>query len=145
MKTLIIMRHGQAGDADTDYLRPLTEEGTQQCLQTADELADAGITLDRVLTSSASRARRSAELVSEALGFTGKIEAHRSLYLADPAYYLDAIRNTDASHSTLLLVAHNPGLSHLASRLRGTHVGLKTAGWALVQFESNSWGSLGSH
>ena len=135
MTVVILMRHGDAEQASSDYLRPLSQRGRLQCLATAGRLKDEGIPLNRVLCSSALRAKASAELVTEALEFADPIDAQRSLYLAGPDEYLAALRHRQTEYPTTLLVAHNPGLSQLASVLRNTRISLATADYCLVRLE----------
>jgi len=53
---LVLMRHGEAGEADParwpgDHERPLTEAGRHEHAQVATALRRMGVTFDRILTS----------------------------------------------------------------------------------------------
>ena len=143
MKTLVLMRHGEAGEADTDHARPLTTAGRQQCLRVSRELREAGVAPDRVLCSDAERARTSAELVLEGLALATALQSDRALYLAEPLDYLTALQSARPTVDTQLLVAHNPGLSTLASILEGRAIALPTAGYAVMRLELSDWTALG--
>ena len=140
MKILILMRHGEADDASDDFLRPLTPRGRQQCLDVGRQLSTRQLQPQRVICSSATRAHESARLVCETLGCDEPIQPLRELYLAAPQTYLKAVRQTDPSIGTLLLVAHNPGLSELAGQLLGRFVGLPAAGHVVQEVED--WSAL---
>jgi phosphohistidine phosphatase len=142
VKTLILMRHGEADDADTDHERPLSQRGRLQCLEAVRELELAGHRPDRVLCSSALRAVQSARLVAEGLGYLPSLAPDESLYLAEPRGYLRALRACGSEVHTVLLVAHNPGLSELASRLSSVHVALHTAGYHVSQHGIEHWSDL---
>lgn len=141
-KTIILMRHGEADEASSDYARPLSTRGRAQCLATAGRLRAAGVVVDRLLYSSATRTAQSAQLVAQSLGAQDKLEADETLYLAEASRYLAALRSSASDVSTVLLIAHNPGLSQLASALRGRHTALSTAGYALVRRELSDWREL---
>jgi phosphohistidine phosphatase len=92
-RRITLMRHGHAADdRNDDYSRPLSERGGAAARQAGVALAQAGYTPEHVLASSAPRARTTAELVALACGYTGPVQAQRSLYLADDAQYLAALR-----------------------------------------------------
>jgi phosphohistidine phosphatase len=143
LRTLILMRHGDAEDAPSDHERPLSARGRQQCAGVGRQLREAGVEPGAVICSSAERARVSAELVVEALGSSRAPAVDATLYLAEPRAYLAAVHGVDDGIEALLLVAHNPGLSDLASRLLGEHVALPTAGYAIIERELGSWRELG--
>jgi phosphohistidine phosphatase len=137
------MRHGEAEGDAVDHERALTARGRQQCVAAAEALAAAGFRPDAVLCSSAERAHRSAELAAEALGFSGPLEVREALYLAEPPTYVAALRGLPDTVRSVLLVAHNPGLSVLASGLHRAHVALPTGGQARFDIDLDSWGDLG--
>jgi phosphohistidine phosphatase len=137
------MRHGEAESDAVDHERALTARGRQQCVAAAEALAAAGFRPDAVLCSSAERAHRSAGLAAEALGFAGSPEVREALYLAAPHTYVGALRQLPDTVRSVLLVAHNPGLSVLASGLRRAHVALPTGGHARFEVDLDSWADLG--
>ncbi|MEK7793296.1 MAG: histidine phosphatase family protein, partial [Candidatus Hydrogenedentota bacterium] len=78
MKTLLVMRHAKSGPAQhgmEDHARPLNERGRQDAPQMGRFLAQQGLRPGVVISSTAKRARKTAELVAKALEFTGTIEA----------------------------------------------------------------------
>lgn len=139
MKTLILMRHGQAVTAAVDRTRELSATGVEQCRGVGAQLLDAGITLDRVLCSPATRARRTAELVAEGVRFAGAIENLELLYQADVGDYEDVLLGTPDAVNTLLIVAHNPTISDFATRIERSRIGFPPAGFCIQQRPVRRW------
>ena len=72
-----------------------------------------------ILTSDAQRALRTATIVAKRLGVES-MRVESQLYLATPERLLAVVGRQDASLSSLLVVAHNPGLTELANQLLPT-------------------------
>ncbi|PRI10036.1 SixA phosphatase family protein [Leucobacter massiliensis] len=122
MPQLILVRHaksdwGEPGLRDHD--RPLNARGERDAPVLAARLAVArdadpdAFGIARVLSSTAQRARSTAEHFGAALGIP--VEFDEALYLA-PAETLLATAAA-ANVDGVLLVAHDPGISGLAHRL----------------------------
>jgi phosphohistidine phosphatase len=136
---LVLLRHGEASvDAGTDHARQLTAAGGREVSDVATRLRELGWIPDRVVTSSANRARSSAALVTDALETPAAI-VHGELYNGGLAALRAAISSLDEDVASVLVVGHNPGLSAAASRLTSSSVALSTANAALMQIESDSW------
>jgi phosphohistidine phosphatase len=108
MRTLVLMRHAAAGNAPgkTDRDRPLRAEGRQEAEAAGAWLRAAGVAPDKVLCSTAVRAR---ETVAR-LGLDGvPVEVEHDLYLAPADAILDRVA-VEGDAPTLLVVGHNPGL-----------------------------------
>lgn len=148
MKTLLVLRHAKAAGSSPsgeDRDRPLTERGERdakamgKCLRKLDVIPDA------VISSTATRARQTAEIVAEHCKFKGRIECRDDLYLPTTATLIAAIRgNTDAD--CLLVVGHNPGLEDLVNQLVAGSAGgvhLCTAALARIDFDGDDWSSVG--
>jgi phosphohistidine phosphatase len=145
LRRIILMRHGHAADdRNDDYSRPLSERGSAAARQAGVALARAGYTPEHVLSSSAPRARTTAELVALGGGYTGPIQSERSLYLADAAQYLVALRGLPDSVRNVLLVAHNPGLTALARQLCRASADLAPAEYVSVSLDLEHWAELDS-
>lgn len=117
MKTLFLMRHGDAPQARTDRERMLSELGQQQCREMSNHLE--GLSLSRVITSDYQRAIDSANLVTES--FQGSLEYLQNELLRPMAnakkalnFICDELESLDPQGS-LLVVCHMPLISELAS------------------------------
>lgn len=114
--TLLLMRHAKAADTGPggDHDRPLTDRGNGEATAAGEALTASGITVDRVLCSSATRARQTATALE-----VGNTELTQQMYNADSDALLDLIQQQDESVGTLLLVGHAPGIPGLAEQLTG--------------------------
>ena len=127
---MLILRHGKAApeEAGSDRDRRLTQRGKRAAEVVGHLLRDEDLVPDRVVTSSAERARDTARRVVAAAKFDGVIDELDELYLAEPDAYIAAVRRLAGDAERVLLVGHNPGLEALALILTGEPVSLPTAG-----------------
>ena len=111
---LFLMRHAQAADTAAgrgDIARTLTRHGRSQARHVGGVLADQGIEL--ILCSSAMRTRETAELLN--LGVP--IDYRDSLYNAGSRWISTELAGVADWVSTVLVVAHAPGVPALAHDL----------------------------
>jgi len=126
---LYIMRHGPAVErGHTDYPndndRPLTPEGKKKVSKIAAGLRTLEITLDAIFSSPLPRARRTAEIVAEALHPRCKFRLTEHLSPdADPAKLLHLLQQQKGAKN-LLIVGHEPDLGNLVSLLLTGQPGL---------------------
>ena len=100
---------------------------------------------DLVLSSSALRARTTAELVVEAAGWSCPQRATDTLYLGSLGSVLGEITAQDAELARLLVVGHQPTCSELASRLiGGGQLAFPPAALARIDFEGARWSDVES-
>jgi phosphohistidine phosphatase len=126
---LFLLRHGPALDRDPrrwpdDTLRPLSPDGVRSTRRSARGLAGLVGEADRLLTSPAVRAARTAELFGEALTGAPQLERWEELGPGEPAAgALERLRRTMRGRARVVVVGHEPQLSEL--------LGLSVAGEAL--------------
>jgi phosphohistidine phosphatase len=141
MKTLLILRHAKSSWkqplADCD--RPLNKRGKADAPRMGKVLRDAGLQPDWIISSTAKRARETAEKVVESLGTAAGIELSSELYLAGPASYRRVLRRVSDAHHCVLVVGHNPGLELLLESLTGRSETLPTAALARVRLAIAQW------
>ncbi len=145
MRTLLILRHAKAKPEDaatTDHERPLAERGLRDARRVGEWLASEALVPDAILTSTAVRAKTTAEIVRSALGADLPLKLESSLYLASPDRYLAALRGWPDDEACVLVVGHNPGLEELVTRVSGVREALATASLAHVRFPVRSWSEL---
>ncbi len=147
MKTILLLRHGKSDwDADygPDHDRPLNGRGREAARTMGRFLATSGTRPDRIVTSTAVRARSTLEIAREAGGLTAPVREARSLYGAGPAELLRTIHDQDDAASVLLLVGHQPGWGETVSRLvGGGAVRFPTAALARVDVAVGRWQEVG--
>jgi phosphohistidine phosphatase len=142
MKTLLILRHAKSSWRKAelaDHDRPLSKRGKRDAPRIGNLLRREELVPDLIISSSATRARRTAELVSEACGYGGELQLERDLYAADPEAYLDALQLLPESIKCVMVVGHNPGLEELLELLTGEWQRLPTAALAQVKLRLDAW------
>jgi len=146
MKTLLVMRHAKSdypAHIDSDFARPLNGRGQSDLPRVASLLSQYGPLPERILSSSALRARQTAEGIAGYIGLAPEqLELDEALYLAPPDTVLDRIGQLPARAETILLIAHNPGLEELIYLLSGTRSELPTAGIAAIACHAASWSEI---
>src|SRR5580658_5524071 len=107
MKTLLIIRHaksswGQPTTPDID--RPLNDRGKKDAPAMAGRLLEAGIRIDRFVSSPARRARHTAELFARVFGVKdNNIVIITDLYHALPNVFQQVIAGLDDEDDTVAL------------------------------------------
>lgn len=143
VKTLLLMRHGKSDwDAEygEDFDRPLAKRGRQAAKRVGRFLARRGEVPDRVLTSSAVRARDTVARVMAVAGWSCPVEEARDLYEAAPETVLRRIHRCPDEATRLLVAGHEPTWSMLTSALiGGASVRFPTAAVARIDFEVARW------
>jgi phosphohistidine phosphatase len=111
-RTLILMRHAKSdypnGVADHD--RPLAARGIREAGLAGDWLRADAPTIDLVLCSSATRTRQTLDRT----GISAPVTYSERLYGATAGTMLDEINQVDDDVATLLVVGHEPTISHVA-------------------------------
>ena len=155
MKTLILMRHAKSSWKDVtleDHDRPLKKRGRRATPRMARWLAARGPLPDRVLCSSARRARETLDLMRAATPELPEAEILPALYKAAPAALLDALRRQPEESGRLMLIAHQPGLGELLRLLardvrrpedRRAFETFPTAALAVLEADIAAWSGLG--
>ena len=147
MRILLIMRHGKSdwGAAHgEDHERPLAPRGERAARRMGKYLTAVDHVPDLVLTSSAVRARTTAELAAEAGRWQCPLHVFDALYAASPATVLDQVMEVAGDAQRLLVVGHEPTSSELVSLLvGGGAVRFPTAAVACVEIAGNGWTDLG--
>lgn len=148
MKRFTLLRHAKSSWADsglTDHDRPLAPRGLRDAPRMGRRLAELGLEPALVLSSTATRARQTAELVAQALACP-RIATDGTIYLASPATLLDVLMRQSDAIGELIVVGHNPGFTDFANRLLPElklH-NLPTAGAVAIDADASSWSELGS-
>lgn len=119
MQRLILFRHGTAEpDSPTgdDFDRRLAPRGALESAAMGASLADLGFVPDVVLVSTAARTRDTWAAVEPTFP-NASVEFEPELYNADSGALRHAAKRAGANVSTVMIVAHNPGLQELAIQL----------------------------
>jgi phosphohistidine phosphatase len=115
---IVIVRHGPAADRDPsrwpdDSRRPLTPDGARATRRAAKGLASLRPTVDRVITSPATRAHATAEIFREVLEVEAELETWEELEPdAAPGPVIERLQRLSRRRG-ILLVGHEPTLGEL--------------------------------
>lgn len=123
MLKLLLLRHAKSSwnDLDhSDHQRPLSKRGLKAAPKMGAYIAANGLTPNLILSSTATRARQTTELVRAQLG--GEIETRfiDDLYSFSGFHTPLNIIRRNGDKQRLLLVGHNPTMEELAQELTGT-------------------------
>jgi len=146
MKTLLILRHGKSSwdNPDlADHDRPLKKRGERDAPRIGMLLRNESLAPDIIITSTALRARRTAELVAEHCGYRAELVENAAMYPGAPPDHLNVLKQVDDAHERVMIVAHNPGLEELLQGLTGAQEALPTAALARVTLPVSHWQELG--
>jgi len=111
---LTIMRHATAGPiSDRDNTRPLTPEGLDEARRVGARMRERKELPNRIFASTATRCRQTRDALCAGLGIEVETEFEGALYNASAERLLDALASQEEEGS-LLILAHNPGVSMLA-------------------------------
>ena len=144
MKTLLILRHAKTqSDAPAgDHARELKERGHRDAAAMGAYIRNLADTPDAIITSDATRARQTAEIVATAVDFAAPLTVEPDIYAAGLETLLAAVRRIPNEVNSAIIVGHNPGFEELAGALAGNHDGeirLPTSGLALLAFDVERW------
>ncbi|MFG1675238.1 SixA phosphatase family protein [Micromonospora sp. NPDC049282] len=155
-RTLVLLRHAKAEQPREalDAERPLTVRGHADAAAAGAWLARHELLPDVVLCSPARRTRQTWHGV--AMGMTGSpaeggpagstpaVRYEPTAYEAHPDELLELVRTVDPAAGTVLLIAHNPGISLLSALLdpeRADPDGLRTTD-IVVHRPVSAWPAL---
>jgi phosphohistidine phosphatase len=109
----------------------------------ADQFAEAGHTVDFLLTSPANRAITTAGYFKRRLGLSeSQWDTNRKIYEASTERLLEILQHLDDRNDRVMLVGHNPGLSSLVQVLTGSWVVMSTCSIAEIEIPYDSWNML---
>lgn len=149
-RRLMLMRHAESLQHldGIDFERPLSEYGRKQAAEIGSFLLATKWIPDFILVSSAKRTLQTASLLAK----TAKIKTETifvvdDLYNASPRNIVRAINNAQISDDvcSLLVIAHNPGVSQFAVACSGASKTFYFAPAAIAGFEienSQNWGQF---
>lgn len=142
VKRLMIFRHAKS-DWDADYRgdhdRPLNRRGAAAAATMGMVVARAGEVPDRVISSSAVRARTTAELAMAAGDWHCALDLTDALYGTSAAGALRVASTTEPEVERLMLVGHQPTWGSLVEILTGAPVRIRTATLVAIDLTISSW------
>jgi phosphohistidine phosphatase len=123
-RTLVLFRHAKSAWPDVaDHQRPLARRGQRDAPVMGRWLRAQGLVPDRVLCSTARRARQTWQLAQAGLGAAPPVAFEPGLYDGAAPDLLALIRRAPPAVGTLLVLGHNPAIEDLALMLAATAPG----------------------
>ena len=144
MKKIIIIRHAKSSWTDislTDFERTLDPRGLSDAPMMADRLKSSGYFPEIIVSSDAVRAKTTAGYFADSFGLQLKIDP--KLYHGQSENYLNALAEMNDQISTIALVGHNPGITHIANLIApGCTNNIPTCGIIIASSAKNNWSSM---
>jgi phosphohistidine phosphatase len=123
LKTLLILRHARSSlksSNSSDHDRPLDELARQDALRVGKLLRNKELVPDFIVSSTALRAKSTADLVAKGCRYAGEVVLEQLLYHAKPIDYMKVLERLSDIHERVLLVGHNPTVEDAIEMLIGS-------------------------
>jgi len=146
MKNLYLIRHAKSDWSDeskSDFDRSLNKRGRKAVSTMSKVLEAKKIMPDIIISSSAKRAKLTADGLAKELGYKGKIKYIDTLYLTEPETIIEQIKKVNDKYETLFVVGHNPETTELSNRLIDTYIdNVPTLGIVAIELPITHWKEL---
>jgi len=147
MRNLMIMRHGKSDwdtDAQSDHARPLANRGVLSAERMGEVIRDLGTIPGLVISSTAVRARATAELARITGGWPSRLILEDDLYGASPRGALEVVERYAGDCERVMIVGHEPTWSMLIRQLTGGSCVVRTATVADIEIHASDWDAITS-
>lgn len=146
-RDLILIRHAKSSWKEqgvNDHERTLNKRGKHDAPLMAEILRHKMIFPDLLLSSTAVRARTTAELFAKVYDIKkSQIQLSDDLYLADEMELLNEVKKISSNFRSVFLFAHNPGITDFANALcKADIVNIPTCGYCHARFDTDDWNSV---
>jgi phosphohistidine phosphatase len=147
MLHLMLMRHGKSDwdeGGTRDHERPLAERGVKAAERMGVVLRELDLIPDLVVSSTAVRARSTAELARISGAWSSRLVLDEALYGASVAETLERAAHHGGGHGRLMLVGHQPTWSMTVQHLTGVAADMRTATIADIAVTAETWADVPS-
>ncbi len=144
MKTLFLVRHAKSSwdvEGLSDEERPIIKKGIKKTSRVINFLKNRDVRIGLMISSQAVRALETARMLAGGLGYPEEqIKIDRKIY---DGYYdriLDIIYATPDEIDSLMIIGHNPTITHLANLF--IHPGIEampTSAVVCLSFNTEKW------
>ena len=143
MKTLYLIRHAKSSWEFNieDHKRPLNQRGLKDADLIGKALASRLKYIDKILCSDAERAKTTAKIILDHLGFSQNIfELESKLYDFSGDQVIEVIKSCEDDINSLMIFGHNHAFTSIAN-FYGNEVidNLPTAGVIGIEFNVTRW------
>lgn len=147
MKTLYLLRHAKSSWDDPelkDFERPLSERGLGDVPVMAARFKSRSSSPDCIISSPAVRAKTTAKLMGEGIGFpSDDIASNPELYFAGSGMFLKAASLVDEGCDSAMLVGHNPAITEFANAMANSDIeNIPTCGLVEISLDIGNWADI---
>ncbi len=145
MKKLFIIRHAKSSWKDMsldDFDRPLNKRGRKNAPFMGRLLKEKNVYPNVILSSSAKRAKSTANLIAKEIGYDKKIIFDEDIYEATPNLLDSKIKKLADDVDIAFLFGHNPELNMLVGRYVDFHENIVTCSIVEIEFDCKSWADI---
>jgi phosphohistidine phosphatase len=138
----MLMRHGKSdwdAGALSDHERPLAPRGVLSAERMGEVIRELELVPDLVVSSTATRARSTAELARITGGWDTRLVLVDDLYGASVSETLQVAARHGSHHDRVMLVGHEPTWSMTVHHLTGARVAMRTATVADIEVAISDW------
>lgn len=120
LRHIVVIRHAKSSWDDTsvaDHDRPLSKRGRNALPRLCNHIEGLELRPDLVMCSSSRRTRETLAGIRAAFGRKARVESDSSLYAASAEQLVTELQGLDDQVTTVVLIAHNPGVADLVDLL----------------------------
>lgn len=144
VKDVCFVRHAKSNWDNPgldDIERPLDKRGMKDAPLMASKMHELKLKPDLIITSSAKRARSTADFFRKEFNLDkDKFLVREELYEASPEDVYEVLRSAPDSDSFIYLFGHNPTFTWIANQISGVHIdNVPTCGVVHIQILISSW------
>ena len=146
MRSIILFRHGKSdweAKYSKDYERPLAKRGIKAAKKMGQLLSKRNETPDLLISSTALRARKTAELATNNGKWTADTKYEKLIYGGSVNTLLSILKKQNDMHKTICLVGHEPIFSSFIEKITNTKwIKFPTAAMAKIIFKTEKWDEI---
>jgi len=146
MRSIILFRHGKSdweAKYSKDHERPLAKRGIKAAKKMGQLLSKRNETPDLLISSTALRARKTAELATNNGKWTADTKYEKLIYGGSVNTLLSILKKQNDMHETICLVGHEPIFSSFIEKITNTKwIKFPTAAMAKIIFKTDKWDEI---
>ncbi|MDE0478858.1 MAG: histidine phosphatase family protein [Gammaproteobacteria bacterium] len=147
MKTLFLLRHAKSSwdyPKLRDFERPLAPRGDREVPIMGKRFLGRESSVDCIISSPAVRARSTAKLMAEAIGFPiDEVVSNPDLYFCGTSMYLKAASLVEDNFDSVMLVGHNPTITDFANEMANADIAnIPTCGLVELSLPIDHWSEI---
>ena len=147
MKTLFLLRHAKSSwdyPKLRDFERPLAPRGDREVPIMGKRFLGRESSVDCIISSPAARARSTAKLMAETIGFPiDEVISNPDLYFCGTSMYLKAATLVDDNFDSVMLVGHNPTITDFANEMANAGIAnIPTCGLVELALPIDRWSEI---